>query len=194
MKCNWWWALGAAAVLVLAIMAAMPNQPRTTQPNPITQRQAPNRPSTPSGTPVRGGDVRTPQNSAIPGPVLPDTQARLGLRAENAAASVDGVRSAWAVVTDSKGATRVGNQTGKTALTGVLLESSLKGAARKSTLDEVADAVRDVPGIDKVAVTDDPKQVERIRRISDGLSAGRLPAMYTTDMRQLADQMLSSAK
>lgn len=193
MKKKWIWAVAAAGVILLAMLASAPPTQRSVPPSEISRKLIPNQ-TIPPGTPARGTDVEAPEKSVVPSPNKPDTEARLNSRVINAAESVDGVRKAWAVVTTPTGATKTGVSKTQIAVVGVELESSLKGKAAQSTLDEVAASVKEVPDIDRVAVTASPTLVERIRRTAEAIQTGKAPAIYTTDMRHITAELVPRAR
>lgn len=175
MKKYWIWGLALAALL-LAVMFAIPQQPRGGGPD---QRLVP---GTPTRTGLDTGQLQTPQTNPPQSPQSMTMSARLVNRVTDAARSVEGVDEAWAAVK------------GTIAVVGLTVDQSLKTDATAETKKDVSEQVRELPEISNVGVTTDPALVRQIRDISQAIVTNQPPTQWDSRLQSLINQLVPSAR
>ncbi|MDK2882687.1 MAG: hypothetical protein PWP58_1023 [Bacillota bacterium] len=169
--------------LVVALMAGCRAPARKPLPSP-----APNTPTPSENAPSPAPAPRTtpaPAPARQPMPTQPADVARLQDKLAAEAEKVPGVRRAWVALT------------GTTALVGVELKSDVpRGQGDAAGLKhDIATRLRQVePRLTGVAVATDAASVARIRKIAEGMRAGKPVSTFTRDLNDLMRKMAPGVK
>ena len=164
------------AIVLLLVLAGC----RTAQRRPFSTRTP--APTTP--TPL--GDTK-PRNMPTPttptGPLPTDTKEMAELQDELAreAEQVQGVNKAWVVIS------------GKTALVGTELKDNFSGGSQGDAAtikDDIMNRLRTADGrITGVVVATDAGTVNQIRKVAEGMKAGKPATSFTRDIDSLVSKL-----
>lgn len=105
----------------------------------------------------------------------------LNQQIRNGAARVDGVRDAWAVAH--------GPEDRRTVVVGIILDSSLNEGETRAKEFEVANTVRQLPGISRISVTSDPADVQEIRSMYQTIEEGEPTDQFVRQIEDLRKRM-----
>ncbi|WP_422444993.1 YhcN/YlaJ family sporulation lipoprotein [Thermoanaerobacterium sp. DL9XJH110] len=156
-----------ASILIMITVFAL-----TTGGCAVSRRPAP-KPAPPSRI-VR----RTPAKKPAPSPAN-----ALASKLSNAAAKVEGVKSATVVVS------------GSTAFVGLEIKPGVEAKKTNEIKTKVADAVKRADTrIKAVNVTTDPNLVTRLKKIAEGIRAGKPISSFTRELTEITRRMVPKGK
>jgi len=170
-------------LLTMALLAGCRAPARKPLPSP-----APNTPTPSENAPSPAPTPRTtpaPAPARQPMPTQPADVARLQDKLAAEAEKVPGVRRAWVALT------------GTTALVGAELKSDVpRGQGDAAGVkNEIATRLRRAePRLTGVAVATDAASVARIRKIAEGIRAGKPVSTFTRDLNDLMRKMAPGVK
>lgn len=174
------WLLAFLVVALLAGCRAPARKPLPSR-TPAPTTPAPSR-TAPSPTPA---PKTAPAPARQPMPTRPADVARLQDKLAAEAEKVPGVRRAWVALT------------GTTALVGAELKSDVprgQGDAAGLKNDIATRLRRAEPRLTGVAVATDAASVARIRKIAEGIRAGKPVSTFTRDLNDLMRKMAPGVK
>lgn len=134
----------------------------------------------PAPTPAPSRVSPTPPTSPAPKPAAPTTQAsKLAIAAQK----VPDVKSATVVVS------------GSTAFVGLEIKPGVEAKKTNEIKSKVADAVKRADSrIKAVNVTTDPNLITRLKKIAEGVGAGKPISSFTKELTEITRRMTPKGK
>jgi YhcN/YlaJ family sporulation lipoprotein len=116
-------------------------------------------------------------------PTNPDEVNKIAANLSNVAAQVPGVNSATVVIA------------GTTAFVGIDQRADLEKSETENVKRDVSNAVKKAePRLTAVYVSSDPDTVTRIRRIADGIAAGKPISAFDNELAEIAKRLSPTAR
>lgn len=160
-----------ALVLMLVLLFTAGCAQPSRKPVPPPTRPAPSAPA-----------PRTPAPARKPLPTTPAEVHRLASKLAADAATVPGVDKATVALTDS------------TALVGLDVKAGVEAARANSIKREVSDRLqRSEPRLTRVLVTTDPDLTARIKKIAEGVKAGKPVSSFSREVTELMRRLTPTA-
>jgi YhcN/YlaJ family sporulation lipoprotein len=137
-----------------------------------------------SNQPMRKPALNTPapRTKTTPAPSATSASA-ISDKCASQAATVSGVRSATVVISAN------------TAYCGLTLNSGVSKSRTDAIKREVATKIKQAqPSLVTVSVTSDPNLVQRLRKVADGIKAGRPVSSFTSELAEIARRITPTMK